>query len=112
MVTKIIIKVIKELNIVFKERGWKPLPEDNKYRCSYSGYVIFDNQLVLLRETLNYNGHKPKYSTEELDDFVMEFILPICKKNDMSSVFFKYDENTESGRSDNRSISLNDIRCL
>ena len=106
MVTKIILKVIKELNVIFKEKRWKLLPEDNTYRCSYAGYVIFDNQLVLLRETLNYNGHRPKYSTEELDDFIMEFILPICKKYDISSVFFNHDENTERGRSANNSIDV------
>jgi len=89
-------KLIQELNVIFKQRGWELLPEDtnnvHKINNPSSSFVIvtLKSILQLLREYIPYDNHKDKFTTNELDDYVMEYIKPICKKYKIEEVMFFY----------------------
>jgi hypothetical protein len=95
-------KVIKELNVVFKKRGWLPLPEVNYYKGntgkdSWYGEVLIEMDgvasgflsLYLNRTWFHYSNTKLKgFTLAELDGYAVEFIKPICKKYKINQVIF------------------------
>ena len=87
-------KIIQELNVIFKQRGWELLPEDSNYNGSGSsiwGYLILGKHLFIDRDFICYETYLNKFTLEELDSFVMEYIKPFCKK-------YKFEKIDFSGR--------------
>ena len=99
-------KIIKELNVIFKERGWELLPENNTYNPdlinkllrgkSYWTNVMssFPEILNLHREYFDYDQFF-QFETFELDYFVVEFLIPICKKYKLHKIRFMTQANHE-----------------
>ena len=86
-------KIIQELNIIFEKRGWELLPEDNKYRSMMTwNRINLQEQLYLDSERLSYEKHLNKYTKEELDEYVMEYIEPVCKKYGITHIHIDYRE--------------------
>ena len=91
-------KIIQELNIIFKQRGWKLLPHNNRY--DKSGYfmglvVIIGSKIWIRREDINYI-HLNRFSNKQLDDYVMEYLKPIFKKYKITYVEF-FNNSTPNG---------------
>ncbi|PCI28499.1 hypothetical protein COB55_03815 [Candidatus Wolfebacteria bacterium] len=95
--------IIQELNVLFKKRGWYHLPEENDYDGHvhkqtgkhtiplYWSNVIRNNVFLNLhRDNFHYNKHIHKFTSVELDAYIVEFIKPICKKYNIKSVNFRY----------------------
>jgi len=83
-------QIIKELNIIFKKRGWGLLPEDNSvFGPPYWGvYVLRNSELYLSRVDFPYKEHLNKYSIKQLDNYIVEFIKHICEKYRITGVHF------------------------
>ena len=94
---KQIINCIKELNIAFKKRDWKLLPENNKYAAGevrYFNVIHMDNSLYLHRCYIPYEKHLNKYTFKELDQYVVDLIKDICLKYGIVGIVFgNYDTN-------------------
>ena len=92
--------LMSDLNTLFKEKKWTLIPEDNQFREneSWSGYVYINDHLHIDRRWMGYGTNLPylninffPFSLIELDNFVMEFILPICIKYGVERVIFSND---------------------
>ena len=74
-------KIIQELNIVFKQRGWKLLPENIIDDDYYWDILILDiTSLCIDRSYIPYEKYLNKFTIEQLDSYVVEFLKSICKK--------------------------------
>ncbi|PCI27331.1 hypothetical protein COB55_06010 [Candidatus Wolfebacteria bacterium] len=81
-------KLIQELNVIFKQRGWELLPEDNNFKDSdwWDGSIIQVDTLYIDRNYIPYGKCRHDFTYSELDNYVMEYIKPICKKYGINGV--------------------------
>ena len=84
------IQIIKELNVIFYKRGWKLLPPDNIYQndSELTWYKVILSDVYLDRSFIPYKKHLNKFTIEELDNYVVEFINPVCKKYKIDNIHF------------------------
>jgi len=88
--------LIKDLNIIFKQRGWGEIPLDNTFEGgdNWEGLIIQIERLYLDRNWFGY-WYYDSFSDVSLDNYVMEYIKPICKKYKINEVSFAGDDEWE-----------------
>jgi len=98
-------KFIQDLNITFKKRGWKLLPEDNQ--IGWEGwFFVVDYDLYIMRNHIPYDLYLDKFQKEQLDEYVMEYLKPICKNHNVKTVFFYDFIDNEVNHMDGRRIRM------
>ena len=81
--------LIKELNITFKKRKWKLLPEDNLYFIKDRwAIIIIVDVLYIDRSYIPYEKHTDNYTIKQLDEYVVDLIKNICLKYDIKRIVF------------------------